>query len=187
MQSFALHLPSSDIKFQRFRPKLSSLAVDFPRTRSIAVQAVYLQVSFAVVLNHCSRDKGHQGDGQELSQRPPRENVIQRRDLGQDWARPNTDEVVGDQTWKHRAACEGSESGLHLCFRTVFGSSPINTEKKKMEMGMLRTGQVMLRNQLGVMGKKRRKRRRKNKLLRFSSTWQRRWKRSKGVVGGRRV
>lgn len=48
--------------------------------------------------------------------------------------------------------------------------SPMNTEKKKIGIGMLRTGQVMLRNQLGVIGKKRRKRRKKNKLLRFSST-----------------
>lgn len=46
----------------------------------------------------------------------------------------------------------------------------MSTEKKKMGMGMLRTGQVMFRNQLGVIGKKRRKRRKKNKLLRFSST-----------------
>lgn len=46
----------------------------------------------------------------------------------------------------------------------------MSTEKKKMDMGMLRTGQVMFRNQLGVIGKKRRKRRKKNKLLRFSST-----------------
>lgn len=50
-------------------------------------------------------------------------------------------------------------------------ASPMSTEKKKMDMGMLRTGQVMLRNQFGVMGKKRRKRRKKNKLLRFSSTF----------------
>lgn len=49
-------------------------------------------------------------------------------------------------------------------------ASPMNTEKKKMGMGMLRTGQVMFRNQLGVIGKKRRKSRKKNKLLRFSST-----------------
>lgn len=46
----------------------------------------------------------------------------------------------------------------------------MSTEKKKMGMGMLRTGQVMFRNQFGVIGKKRRKRRKKNKLLRFSST-----------------
>lgn len=49
--------------------------------------------------------------------------------------------------------------------------SPMSTEKKKIGMGMLRTGQVMLRNQFGVMGKKRRKRRKKNKLLLFSSTF----------------
>lgn len=47
----------------------------------------------------------------------------------------------------------------------------MSTEKKKIGMGMLRTGQVMLRNQFGVIGKKRRKRRKKNKLLRFSSTF----------------
>lgn len=46
----------------------------------------------------------------------------------------------------------------------------MSTEKKKMGMGMLRTGQVMFRNQFGVIGKKRRKRRKKNRLLRFSST-----------------
>lgn len=37
---------------------------------------------------------------------------------------------------------------------------------------MFRTGQVMFRNQFGVIGKKRRKSRKKNKLLRFSFTWQ---------------
>lgn len=59
----------------------------------------------------------------------------------------------------------------------------MSTEKKKMGMGMLRTGQVMFRNQLGVIGKKRRKRRKKNKLLRFSSTL---WEGSEGWGGGNR-
>lgn len=58
-----------------------------------------------------------------------------------------------------------------VCFYCVCVVSPMSTEKKKMGIGMLRTGQVMLRNQFGVMGKKRRKRRKKNKLRRFSSTF----------------
>lgn len=48
--------------------------------------------------------------------------------------------------------------------------SPIRTEKKNMGMGMLRIGDVTFKNQLGVMGKKRRKSRKKNRLLLFSST-----------------
>lgn len=54
---------------------------------------------------------------------------------------------------------------LPLFCNALCVSSPISTEKKKMDRGMLRTGQVMLRNQLGVMGKKRRKRRKKNRLF----------------------
>lgn len=48
--------------------------------------------------------------------------------------------------------------------------SPIRTEKKNMGMGMLRMGEVTFKNQLGVIGKKRRKSRKKNRLLLFSST-----------------
>lgn len=43
-------------------------------------------------------------------------------------------------------------------------------EKKNMGMGMLRIGEVIFKNQLGVMGKNRRKSKKKNKLLLFSST-----------------
>lgn len=49
-------------------------------------------------------------------------------------------------------------------------SSPMRMEKKNMGMGMLRIGEVMFKNQLGVMGKNRRKSKKKNKLLLFSST-----------------
>lgn len=66
-----------------------------------------------------------------------------------------------------------------VCGNGVCVVSPMSTEKKNIGMGMLRTGQVMLRNQFGVMGKKRRKRRKKNKLLRFSSTFLGMW-RAKG-------
>lgn len=61
----------------------------------------------------------------------------------------------------------------YVCVCVLCWVSPMNTDKKKIGIGMLRTGQVMFRNQLGVIGKKRRKSRKKNKLLRFSFTWQR--------------
>lgn len=96
----------------------------------------------------------------------------------------DTDEVVRDQTWTEgeRRAGNGTLCGCVcererlFCAATVCVVSPMRTEKKKIGMGMLRTGQVMLRNQFGVMGKKRRKRRKKNKLLRFSSTFLGMWK-----------
>lgn len=46
----------------------------------------------------------------------------------------------------------------------------MKTEKKKNVTGMLTMGADMLRNQLGVMGKNLRKRRKKNRQDWFSST-----------------
>lgn len=77
---------------------------------TVAVHTIHLEVIFAVSFDERSRYKSHDGDGQELSQRSPGEDVIQRGDLWENGARPNTDEVVGDQTWKQRAA-----SGWQMC------------------------------------------------------------------------
>lgn len=66
---------------------------------SIIVYAVHFEVSFAVSLDQRPRDQRHEGDGEELGQRSPGENVILTGDLGQDGARADTDEVVRDQTW----------------------------------------------------------------------------------------
>lgn len=66
---------------------------------SVTVHAVHLQVSFAVSFDERSRDQRHEGDGKELGQCSPGENVIQTGDLGQDGARMDTDEVIRDQTW----------------------------------------------------------------------------------------
>lgn len=48
---------------------------------------------------------------------------------------------------------------------------PIRTEKKNWPTGMFKMGEDKFRNQLGVMGNKRKKRRKKKRLLRFSSIW----------------
>lgn len=157
-------------------PKSSSLPIllDFSLTGSVAFHAFHLEVRFTIVFDKRSGDESHERYGQELSQRPPGEDVIQRGDLWEDGPRANTDEVVGDQTWR-RERRPSDQYLCQFCLRVLCVMcvvSPMSTEKKKMGIGMLRTGQVMLRNQLGVIGKKRRKRRKKNKLLRFSSTWQ---------------
>lgn len=47
---------------------------------------------------------------------------------------------------------------------------PMKTAMKKRVTGMFSIGDAMFKNQFGLMGKNRRKRRKKNKLLRFSST-----------------
>lgn len=126
----------------------------------------------AVAFDQRPGEERHEGDAQQLGQRPPGEDVVQGGDGGEDGARADADEVVGDQTWRWRRW--GRRLPVAVCFNCVCvgggGLSPMSTEKKKTGMGMFRTGQVMLRNQLGVMGKKRRKRRKKNKQLRFSST-----------------
>lgn len=79
-----------------------SVLTDVGQAGAVAVHAVHLEVSFAVVFDQCSRKESHEGDGQELSQRPPGEDVIQRGDLRQDGPRTNADEVIGDQADKHR-------------------------------------------------------------------------------------
>lgn len=137
---------------------------------SIDVQAVHFEVIPAVALDQRARHQGHEGDGQQLGQSPPGEDVVQGGDVREDGARAHADEVVGDQTWKTTTVSLTLVAlllGVYVC---VCVTSPMSTEKKKMGMGMLRTGQVTFKNQLGVIGKKRRKRRKKNKLLRFSST-----------------
>lgn len=67
-------------------------------TRTVAVYAVHPEVSFTVAPDQRSGQQSHEGDGQQLSQRPPGEDVIQRGDLRQDGTRTNADEVVRDQT-----------------------------------------------------------------------------------------
>lgn len=64
-------------------PESSSLAVllDLSLARSVAVHAVHLQVSFAITFDQRSGEESHEGDGKELSQRPPGEDVIQGMDL----------------------------------------------------------------------------------------------------------
>ena len=66
-------------------------------------------MSFAVLFDERSGQQSHEGDGQQLSQRPPGEDVIQGGDLRQDGARTDTDEVVGDQTWR------GEQQLSHQC------------------------------------------------------------------------
>lgn len=55
-------------------------------------------MSFAVLFDQRSRDESHEGDGQELGQSPPGEDVIQRGDLREDGASADADEIVRDQT-----------------------------------------------------------------------------------------
>lgn len=50
---------------------------------------------------------------------------------------------------------------------------PMKTEKKKNVMGMFTIGADMFKNQLGVMGKNRKKSRKKKRQSLFSSTWER--------------
>lgn len=47
----------------------------------------------------------------------------------------------------------------------------MKTAMKKIVTGILSIGEVMFKNQFGLMGKNLRNSRKKNKLLRFSSTW----------------
>lgn len=75
-----------------------SLPLHFILAGPITVQAVHLEVSFAVLFDQRSRDESHEGDGQELGQSPPGEDVIQRGDLREDGASADTDEIVRDQT-----------------------------------------------------------------------------------------
>lgn len=97
------HLNSSDTKLHlgsSFNPESPSLPVllNFSLTGSVAVHAVHLEVIFAVAFDQRSRDESHEGDGQELCQCAPGEDVVQRGDLGEYGARTNADEVVGNQT-----------------------------------------------------------------------------------------
>lgn len=64
-------------------PESSPLAVllDLSLARSVAVHAVHLEVSFAVTFDQRSGEESHEGDGEELSQRPPGEDVVQGMDL----------------------------------------------------------------------------------------------------------
>lgn len=88
-----------------FRSSFTSQSPSLPFLRhisladSVAVYAIHLKVAFAVVFDQRSGHESHKGDGEELSQRPPGEYVIQRGDLGEDGSRTNTYEVVGDQTF----------------------------------------------------------------------------------------
>lgn len=69
---------------------------------SVPVHAVHFEVCFAVAFDQSSGDQRHEGDGEELSQRSPGEDVVQSGDLRQDGARTDTDEVVRDQTWREK-------------------------------------------------------------------------------------
>lgn len=64
-------------------PESSPLAVllDLSLARSVAVHAVHLEVSFAVTFDQRSGEESHEGDREELSQRPPGEDVVQGMDL----------------------------------------------------------------------------------------------------------
>ncbi len=48
---------------------------------------------------------------------------------------------------------------------------PMKTAMKKRVMGIFSIGEVMFKNQFGLMGKNLRNSRKKNKLPLFSSTW----------------
>lgn len=70
-------------------------------------------MSFAVTFDQRSGEESHEGDGEELSQRPPGEDVVQGMDLWEDGARANADEVVGDQTWRRER--QPSDQSLRRC------------------------------------------------------------------------
>ena len=55
--------------------------LDLRLTGAVAVHAVHLEVSFAVAPDQRSGDERHDGDGQELSQGPPGEDVVQGGDV----------------------------------------------------------------------------------------------------------
>lgn len=97
MESFPVSNPLTPCLHPESSSSLSFL-LDFSLARSVTVHAVHLQMSFAVTFDERSGDEGHEGDGQELSQRPPGEDIIHGGDLREDGARTNADEVVGDQT-----------------------------------------------------------------------------------------
>lgn len=54
----------------------------------------------AVAPDQRAGHQGHECDGQQLSQSPPGEDVVQGGDAREDGARADTDEVVRDQTWR---------------------------------------------------------------------------------------
>lgn len=92
------------LDYSSFIPESLFLPVqlDFSLAGSITVHAVHFEVGFAVLFDQRSRDESHESDGKELGQRPPGEDIIQGGDLQQDGARADTDEVVGDQTWRRK-------------------------------------------------------------------------------------
>ncbi len=77
-------------------------------------------MSFAVTFDERSGDEGHEGDGQELSQRPPREDIIHGGDLREDGARTNADKVVWDQTWRKNQQLSDWFVVLSVCVSVCF-------------------------------------------------------------------
>lgn len=66
-----------------FTPESSSLPflLDVSLAGSVTFHAVHLEVGFAVVFDQSSGEQSHESDGQELSQRPPGEDIIHGGDL----------------------------------------------------------------------------------------------------------
>lgn len=54
----------------------------------------------AVAPDQRARHQGHEGDGQQLGQSPPGEDVVQGGDVREDGARAHADEVIRDQAWR---------------------------------------------------------------------------------------
>lgn len=71
---------------------------------------------FAVLFDQRSGNESHDCDGQELSQRPPGEDVIHGGDLGEEGARTDANEVVGDQTWRREQQLSEHYYPFGFCF-----------------------------------------------------------------------
>lgn len=78
-------------------PSHALSAIEQVDALSLAVQH---EVSLAVLLNEGTRDQRHHSNSQQLQQRVPREDGIQRGDLGEDGASLHADEVIGHETWE---------------------------------------------------------------------------------------
>lgn len=125
------------VEQRHFRNKSKALLIC---DHSILWRDVQFEPPLTVAADEGAGQQSHAGDGQQLQQPLPREQVIQRRHFGQHRARLDTDEVVRQETNEHWAEEEGDgdvyNRGWHVQ-KPVGCHGKESQEKQKEEQTVL--------------------------------------------------